>query len=54
MRLFDILLMVLIVGGAAYYLYRSLLKKEGCSCSSDSCPYSKTCDTKDKAQVEKK
>jgi hypothetical protein len=33
MGIFDILLMGLIAGGAGYYLYRSLWKKKGCSCS---------------------
>ncbi|MFA6054826.1 MAG: FeoB-associated Cys-rich membrane protein [Thermodesulfovibrionales bacterium] len=43
MGFFDIILMVLIIGGSVYILYRSLWKKKGhCpGCSSESCSIKK-------------
>jgi len=35
MRIFDIVLMILIAGGAFWLLYRSLWKKKGCCSGSD-------------------
>jgi hypothetical protein len=49
MGIVDVLLMVLIIGGAVYLLYRSLWKKKGhcIGCDSETCDVKKKSNQKD-------